>query len=689
LLLIVAGALLGAAAPARALTPVFLISPDLWQFRNPTPSRNELISVTMPTATDAWAVTRLGEIFASDDGGRNWWLQRSTGKEYFRSVLFRNANRGWVVGSDGAMRRTTNGGATWTTVNTGTSEALLHVFFTSATTGWAVGGSHTLLKSTDGGATWTPQANPAAGTIVSVYFFDADHGWIGDNMNGGICRTTDGGAHWTRVADAAPFATRDLDFVSANRGWAVGANGRVYTTTDGGESWVRRDATYADNLSTVDFTDALNGWVCEEYGNLWHTTDGGVHWTEVAPGGDFAALAMADAQHICIVGADTDWTRNGGIDWLRSSRDVTHATLSEVSFDAGGHGWAVGVDGIIVGTDDGGRTWAAEHSPIAASHLDVSAVSATRAFAVGVDWAASDHASYIISTSDGGATWTTLGTYPDEWLECVDFVDSSHGWVGGPQSLRRTTDGGAHWTSLVDVDARDLDFVTTTRGWAADDWGRVRRTIDGGSHWTIVETPLVGPNPLRISFADTSNGWAIQKVTGAIIHTVDGGVSWETQKAGGPNSRWDIAAATAKRAWAVSEGGVILRTTNGGVTWIQQNSHTSDHLLAVTVADGGIWAVGDSGTILSRDYKPAPHVVRRTPSAVRRGKWVTIYGWGFGTARTASSYVKIGSKKVAAYAFWHDMRIKVKAPKVKVGRRTLKIVVGGKAANTLKVRVKR
>ncbi len=83
------------------------------------------------------------------------------------------------------------------------------------------------------------------------------------------------------------------------------------------------------------------------------------------------------------------------------------------------------------------------------------------------------------------------------------------------------------------------------------------------------ETPSSGPV-----------GWAIgtrtQDESAVIVHTANGGSSWEVQ---GDTSRWtghdgnDISAVDNQTAWAAlgGEEGLIVHTTNGGVTWDIQN----------------------------------------------------------------------------------------------------------------------
>ena len=58
--------------------------------------------------------------------------------------------------------------------------------------------------------------------------------------------------------------------------------------------------------------------------------------------------------------------------------------------------------------------------------------------------------------------------------------------------------------------------------------GRAYAYAPGGDDGWFWQNP-VWPAPSDISFADATNGWAVGR-HGAILHTVDSGVIWDTQR---------------------------------------------------------------------------------------------------------------------------------------------------------------
>lgn len=61
-------------------------------------------------------------------------------------------------------------------------------------------------------------------------------------------------------------------------------------------------------------------------------------------------------------------------------------------------GWAVGSDGVIIGTADGGGSWAVQESSVRSHLRGVHAISPARAWAVGLEGT-------VLLTSDAGRTW--------------------------------------------------------------------------------------------------------------------------------------------------------------------------------------------------------------------------------------------------------------------------------------------
>ena len=76
----------------------------------------------------------------------------------------------------------------------------------------------------------------------------------------------------------------------------------------------------------------------------------------------------------------------------------------------------------------------------------------------------------------------------------------------------------------------DLQFVTTTRGFAVTDSGEVIATNDGGNTWRMLRPAGLGDGPAkRVRFADERRGIVVGEFGGA--GTDDGGETWSVQDA--------------------------------------------------------------------------------------------------------------------------------------------------------------
>lgn len=140
-------------------------------------------------------------------------------------------------------------------------------------------------------------------------------------------------------------------------------------------------------------------------------------------------------------------TVDGGKAWRRHSLPgpTARPVYTAIDFPTGMIGWAVGADGMVARTIDGGRTWTAQTSGVTTRLNAVCFTDAEHGFAVGAG-------GVIVSTADG-EIWTpqTSGTTVD--LGSVTFVTDDEGWsVGKPGwtpaptgVLLHTTDGGEHW----------------------------------------------------------------------------------------------------------------------------------------------------------------------------------------------------------------------------------------------------
>src|SRR3989338_3702720 len=100
-------------------------------------------------------------------------------------------------------------------------------------------------------------------------------------------------------------------------------------------------------------------------------------------------------------------------------------------------------------------------------------------------------------------------------------------------------------------------------------------------------------------FTDSLNGWFTHLGADKIIHTTDGGFSFQVQQViVGPYGLYDIYMEDNLNGWACGSNtgsgpGYIYRTTNGGADWVQQTHPASESIWGQILQVGGsIWIVG-------------------------------------------------------------------------------------------------
>ncbi len=507
---------------------------------------NHLLAVSFVDANIGSTVGYSGTILRTTDGGAIWTPQDSGTFVDLFGVSFVDANNGMAVGDFGTILHTTNGGATWSVQPSGTTRHLQTVLLLDANTAFAIGDFGTLLRSSDGGDTWEQQANVPSSHLYGISFANASHGLaVGCRVSAdGVCensgiilRTEDGGVTWntdffygsSEALYAVSFFSRvdPLDVVIAvgqdetflySRFWSHGSIPRV-------------------QLHAVSFLNAAVGLAVGHRlfdAEILRTTDGGATWAVQFMGGDsLYGVTFVDANRAIAVGFGGSGvilgSDNGGLSW--TTRYVQRETnILGVSFGDANTGIAVGIRvGILTGgkiwrTTDGGYTWA-EVYDTPPELYGVSMVSATTGTAVGLQGT-------ILRTTDGGGSWTPQVSPTFQHLRSVSFVDEDTGIAVGYGAIVWTTDGGATWTYqgqghyFLGVSLLDANTAVAV-GWGSTPPypGVIVRTTDGGATWVLQYSGIA--LPLRgVSMVDANTGTVVggdAPERGIILRTETGG----------------------------------------------------------------------------------------------------------------------------------------------------------------------
>lgn len=289
-------------------------------------------------------------------------------------------------------------------------------------------------------------------------------------------------------------------------------------------------------------------------------------------------------------------------------------------------GWAVGGEGTILKTTNGGVTWSSQVSGVKSTVLwSIWFTDADNGCIVGHN---SDMNGVILRTTDSGATWKAHEGPKGLGLRSICFSDAKNGWALGHRKptndkqksndcgLLKTTDGGATWSAMPDLPMKswagdcDVRFVDSTHGWVSGGYNGVLRTVDGGKTW---HKPTMQPksDTGSVCFIDARNGWACGSARGGpfVARTADGGDTWEDQTSGMPQESLrdglrSIHFLDSKNGWACGTRGTIVRTADGGVTWSVGSTDSEvaqkrDLLRTIRFADSlNGWSAGDDGNIM-------------------------------------------------------------------------------------------
>jgi photosystem II stability/assembly factor-like uncharacterized protein len=257
-------------------------------------------------------------------------------------------------------------------------------------------------------------------------------------------------------------------------------------------------------------------------------------------------------------------TNNRGKSWERRPTDTTKA-LSAISMADDKHAFAVGSGGTVLSTQDGGATWRSQASGSKDQLLGVHALSSTHAYVVGAFGT-------LLSTTDGGTSWTR---HEIKWDQLIGKIINESGYI--EPNLNATY------------------FSSPTKGWIVGEFGLVLHTEDGGRTWTAQRSGSDLPQLYSVKFIDDQRGWASGQA-GSLIRTTDGGKRWTTVEIDSKRDLYNVSV-DGQRLIIVGDG-IAFGSDDTGSSWKEIRLNSEDRWLAgVLVKDRAALAVGPGGTI--------------------------------------------------------------------------------------------
>jgi photosystem II stability/assembly factor-like uncharacterized protein len=261
---------------------------------------------------------------------------------------------------------------------------------------------------------------------------------------------------------------------------------------------------------------------------------------------------------------------------------------------AGSRVVGVGERGVIVVSDDAGRTWRSVRSPTTATLTDVRFADARVGLAVG-------HDAVILRTTDGGETWAQVHVAPDEArpLLAVAFVRPDFAIAAGAYGAwRESRDGGATWRAATPFEGdAHLNALSVTPDGAvlvAGEAGFLARSTDAGATFTRLESPYKGSFFGALGTAD--GGLLVYGLRGNVFRSADAGATWTSVTPA--NSRATLLGGTRLAdggVLLVGREGAILESRDHGRTFTARRSADGRGLAAVVALPDGPRVTGGEG----------------------------------------------------------------------------------------------
>jgi len=252
-------------------------------------------------------------------------------------------------------------------------------------------------------------------------------------------------------------------------------------------------------------------------------------------------------------------------------------------------GWGV-TNNSLWKTEDGGLTWieirkaSTVELPYFGSHEDI--MEKVQFLSRSEGWIIEGR--HLMHTTDGGASWQKH-EFEHVIVRSFHFLDSDNGWFAG-QLLRLpstkedvetwhpvvygTKDGGKTWSSLFTgpedrYPLWDVWAISSKEIWAVGAF--ILHSDDGGKTWEKVSVKNrqgMSGIPVKIQFLNSNIGWIITNEENGYLFTNNGGKSWESRQAlAGAVYIGRVVHITSMEAWAVA--GNLYQSTDSGKSWVK------------------------------------------------------------------------------------------------------------------------
>ena len=225
-----------------------------------------------------------------------------------------------------------------------------------------------------------------------------------------------------------------------------------------------------------------------------------------------------------------------------------------------------------------------------------------------------------LAHSSTSQTWMQENSGTNNNMSAVGFATNDlTGWSFGDSSITgvfqygsiyKTSNQGYSWqeqnmgSDSIQILACQVFSTTTVIAvgkYQTTGDGAVIKTVNGGVTW-VLDTTTTPERLFDLSFPSPNTGWIVGR-NGYVGNSIDAGANWSTQTTGTAEDIFGISFSSTTNGWAVGadggSGGTIIHTLDAGSTWNAQTTTSTGDLFSVySINNDTAYAVGAGGIIL-------------------------------------------------------------------------------------------
>jgi photosystem II stability/assembly factor-like uncharacterized protein len=579
--------------------------------------------VDLAVCGDTVLAATFAGIYTSIDGGGTWALTGKNLPDWFVQTVALAPSGEQAIGLAashlGWLYRSLDSGATWELDAYWSNMGIITRLVASPNFGtdgiiFACTEQDGVYKSADRGYNWKAAnfglLNLSVSTLCFSPDFEQDEVLFAGTDGGGLFRSRNAGRAWRESGTGLPDSAVQCLGISPRFGedgtvFAGTEEAGIYVSTDGGRNWTPASESLAEScinaLYIADDWDNGGSIIAAADGGLLTSTDKGQTWQPTAGGPEYPyVLAKCGATILTGAYEDGVYASQDGIHWTVCNEGLSAhlppLAVFSTDFQQDGTVVMASMEGELVGSTDGGKTWAA-----LAEEFSVSSMASTGAGTSMALLAAAEGA--LLYSPDAGQTWQSARSTGADTLTAVAFGDNGEtlaATASGQVFVGSTENpGGQHIGQVGEMVVAiaaislgdDLLPVVVTAAQQDDEWLlNLRRGVDGALLFAQqANEPIAALYPLP--------GERLLCSLGSVVAIVDRGMvlNVNTLEADAPVACLGAAGDT---LLAGSRFGLFC-SNNGGASWEWLTSDISavtlhtEHSGRVTVVEmgGRIWQV--------------------------------------------------------------------------------------------------